>query len=214
MITISVDDKTIHVEENTNLLHACLDNDIYIPHLCYMDGMKEPPASCRLCFVELEGEKAPVTACTVCTVEGMKVRTDTEAVRNLQKSAFRLLLSTHRVDCRNCPANRHCSLQEMAKFLKVGLKSKKLNQILKALDVDQHHPFLDYYPNRCVLCGLCVYVCRKQHDNPCLTFARRGIETIISLPPNADPASSLCADCNACVDVCPVEAIMSKSDTH
>jgi len=211
MVTISVDGKTLKVEENANLLQACLDNDIYIPNLCYMDGMDEPPASCRLCFIELEGEKVPVTACTIRVVDGMKVRTDTEAVRKLQRSAFRLLLSVHHVDCRNCPANRHCILQNMAKFLKIGLKSKKLDLFLKELNIDQNHPCLNYYPNRCVLCGRCVYICGKKYGKSCLTFAKRGMDTIISFSNPTETANSFCTTCSACVDICPVKAIMLKT---
>ncbi len=125
MIKLIVDDKEIEVKEGTILLKACLDNDIYIPNLCYMDDMKGSVASCRMCFVEVEGEEKPVTSCTVKATGNMTVRTDTPAVRRLQRSAFRLLLSTHHVDCRNCQVNKKCELQKIAKFLKVGLKQKK-----------------------------------------------------------------------------------------
>ena len=211
MITIFIDGKKLNVENNANLLKVCLDHGIYIPNLCYLDGMDEPPASCRLCFVELEGEKNPVTSCTLKLREGMSVRTHTEPVRNLQKSALRLLLSVHHVDCRNCPANRRCILQDMAKFLKIGLKSKKLNLFLKELDIDQDHPYLNYDPNRCVLCGRCVYTCQKQQDKPCLTFAKRGMDTRISFSNPVETAPSFCAACSACADICPVEAITLKT---
>ena len=65
MVAIRVDNRKLEVKEGTNLLKACLDNDIYIPNLCYVEKMSHPPASCRLCFVEIEGEKQPIPACTV-----------------------------------------------------------------------------------------------------------------------------------------------------
>ena len=137
MITLRIDDQKIEVAEGTNLLEACLDNGIYIPNLCYIEGMKHPPASCRLCFVEIEGTDNPVLSCSVRVGREMVVNTDTPRVRRLQKTALQLLLSVHDVDCKNCPANRKCALQEMAKFLKVALKSKGFNQFLKEIPIEE-----------------------------------------------------------------------------
>ena len=180
MVKLIVDSKEIKVKEGTILLQACLDNDIYIPNLCYLESMDAPSASCRMCFVEIEGEEKPVTSCTVPVEDDMVVKTDTLAVRRLQRTALRLLLSVHHVDCKNCQANKKCELQRIAKFLKVGLKPKHLERYLKEKEIDQDHPFLDYYPNRCVLCGKCVHICRKQHGRSGLTFAKRGFDTVIS----------------------------------
>ena len=63
MIKIVVDQKEIEVREGAVLLEACLRHGIYVPNLCYLEGMEHPDASCRLCFVEIEGK--PVPACTV-----------------------------------------------------------------------------------------------------------------------------------------------------
>ena len=117
IIAIQVDGKEIQVEEGTTLLKACLDNDIYIPNLCYLEGMERPPASCRLCFVALENRKDPVPSCTIKVEEGMVIRTDTDEVRQLQRSALQFLLSVHKVDCAHCPANRNCGLQDIPKPL-------------------------------------------------------------------------------------------------
>ncbi|MEK6193523.1 MAG: 2Fe-2S iron-sulfur cluster-binding protein, partial [Deltaproteobacteria bacterium] len=100
MIHITVDQKEIACEEGRTLLEVCLENNIYIPNLCHVTGMETPPASCRMCMVTVQGEKAPVTACTTRTVDKMLVRTDTAEVRQLQQTAFKLLLSVHDIDCR------------------------------------------------------------------------------------------------------------------
>ena len=211
MITLRIDDQQIEVAEGTNLLHACLANDIYIPNLCYLEGMKPPPVSCRLCFVEIEGKQHPVSSCSVWVGEALVVHTDTPAVRQLQKTALQLLLSVHDVDCKNCPANRKCALQDMAKFLKVALKSKSLDRLLKETRVDERHPYVDYYSNRCVLCGKCVYVCRQRHNRAGLTFAKRGIDTFISFYDRLQIEPPPCDSCRACVEVCPVAAVLPKS---
>ena len=35
MITITINDQKIEVEEGTSLLKAALDHNIYIPHICH-----------------------------------------------------------------------------------------------------------------------------------------------------------------------------------
>ena len=210
MIRILVDGKEIEVEEGIPLLKACLDNGIYIPHLCYMEGFDDAPSSCRMCFVEINGERRPVAACNLIVREHMEVKTDTPPVRRLQKTALRLLLSVHDVDCKNCRANKKCALQDIAKYLKIGLKNKHLQHALKKPDVDTRHPCLTVYTNRCVLCGRCVRICSRRHDALSLTFAKRGFETVIGyfgMPP-PDPGN--CAAYRACAESCPVGALAPK----
>jgi len=210
MIKLIINDKAIEVEKGTVLLKACLENDIYIPNLCYLEEMESGSASCRMCFVEVEGEEKPVASCTVKVTGNMIVRTDTPAVRRLQRSAFRLLLSTHHVDCSNCQANKKCALQQIAKFLQVGLKQKDLEQILKDTAVDKSHPCFNFFPNRCVLCGKCVFVCKKQGEKAILAFAKRGFDTIISFYGAGNLSTISCEACNGCIKICPVGAITKK----
>jgi len=211
MIKLLVDDKEIEAEEGVTLLRACLDNGLYIPNLCYLEGMETPPASCRLCFVEIEGEDRPGTSCNLKARDGMIVRTDTQSVRRLQRSAFQFLMSVHHVDCKACPANKKCELQKIARFLKIGLKPKRLENLLKETEIDTEHPCLDYYPNRCVLCGKCIHVCKTRHDRPFLTFAKRGFDTVISSFGENDAPGLPCEKCLACVEVCPVSALNIRS---
>jgi predicted molibdopterin-dependent oxidoreductase YjgC len=139
MVSILVDQKKIEVQEGTSVLKACLENGITIPNLCYLKEVDPAPASCRLCFVEIDGVDRPVAACSVPVQATMVVRTDTPAVRRLQRTALKLLLSVHDVDCKNCPANRKCALQHLARFLNVGLKPKGLQHHLK-------EPVIDWSP--------------------------------------------------------------------
>ena len=214
MVKLLVDDRVIEAEEGNSLLRVCLDNGIYIPNLCYMDDMEHPSASCRMCFVEIEGEEKPVTSCTTNITDGLEVKTDTPSVRRLQRSALRLLLSVHDVDCGHCPANKRCELQRIAKFLKASLKPKRLERFLKDVDRVEDHPFLNYYPNRCVLCGKCIHVCLRERGQPFLTFAQRGFNTVISFFGEGDEEWPTCEHCSACVEICPVGAITAKMNSR
>ena len=209
-VRLRVDDREITARAGEVLLQVCLDNGIYIPHLCYLKGSGGQPASCRLCFVEVEGIAGPLTACTVAVMENMRVKTDTPAVRRLQRSAFELLLSVHHVACRSCPANRRCDLQKIARYLKLGLKVKRLDCYRKDVEKDGGHPVLEYFPNRCVLCGKCIRVCARQNGSAIFTFSGRGFNTLIRYYGGQDPEALPCQDCLACVAVCPVGALVSK----
>jgi NADH dehydrogenase/NADH:ubiquinone oxidoreductase subunit G len=209
-VTITVDGKPLEVKADLSLLQACLENGIYIPNLCFLEDAPAPQASCRLCFVEVAGMNQPVTACTVKVADQMVVHTDTPNVRRLQKTGLRLLLSVHAVDCKNCPANKNCVLQDLAKFLKVGLKPKTLEHHLKEPDVDESHPHLIHYPNRCVLCGKCLQVCRHANGSAMLAFAQRGFDTVISFYGDTESQEPACDSCQACIDICPVAALLPK----
>jgi NADH dehydrogenase/NADH:ubiquinone oxidoreductase subunit G len=212
MVGLIVDERHILAAEGQPLLQACLDHDIYIPHLCFLENDPEPQASCRVCFVQIHGSPAPVTACTVPVCEGMTVRTDTHQVRHLQRSALRLLLSAHHLDCKHCHANRACALQQTARFLKIGLTPKPLAPVALPGEeqVDTRHPCIDLYPHRCVLCGKCIRVCR-QTGPPELTFSGRGINTRVRYYPYGGNAVAACAACARCVSVCPVGALQLRA---
>lgn len=208
MIKIFVDNREIEAEEGANLLRICLDHDIYIPNLCYVKGMEEPPASCRLCFVDIEGEKQPVTACTVKAREGLRIRSNTPEVRSLQAAAFELIMSTHRIECGDCPSKGDCVLIRIGKFLKVKLKPSRVEEISREKEGGEH-PYLIYDPSKCIICGRCIYRCGQHHEHPFLTFAGKGLETGISFFGETDSGNIPCKNCLACVDECPVSALIS-----
>jgi len=210
-VKLRVDNRLIEGDSGKNLLEVCLENGIYIPNLCYMEGIERPIASCRLCYVEIKGERMPVTACTQMVSGGMEVRTDSPSVRRLQRSALEMLLSVHNVNCGHCPANKKCELQRLARVLKVSLKSGPFEKHLKGIEVDDAHPFLNYYPDRCVLCGKCEYVCRERNQRPLLSFIKRGLDTTIMIYREEDNPDARCARCFACVDICPVGALIAKN---
>ena len=188
---------------------AALDNGLYIPNLCAVRGDITPFASCRLCFVEIEGRGDPVTACTEPVRDGMVVHLNTPKVKKLRNIAFELLLSHHNLDCAHCAKNRNCELQNTARRLGLKLKTKRLKRIPRNLPVDYSHALFTYDPNKCILCGKCVWVCHQQGSG-ILDFAFRGIDTVVSTFSGMPLADAGCTSCLACVHVCPVGSLVAK----
>ncbi len=187
-----------------------LDNGLYIPNLCAVREASTPFASCRLCFVEIEGRSAPVTACTEPVSDGMTVRLNTPPVKRLRNTAFELLLSHHKLDCVHCAKNKKCGLQQTATQLGLKLKSKRFRRIPRNLPVDSSHTLFTYDPNKCILCGKCVWACQVQGSG-ILDFAYRGIETVVSTFSGMPLAEAGCTACLACVGVCPVGSLVAKT---
>jgi formate dehydrogenase major subunit/NADH-quinone oxidoreductase subunit G len=198
-----IDGRQVEAQEEEKVLQAALRNGIFIPHLCGGSNGEEPFAGCRLCFVEVEGRPRPVTSCTETARSGMVVRTDTERVRRLQRSALRLILSNHHIDCGKCYANRRCRLQELGRALRVKLKISGLRDLSTREPPDTTLGDVVYDRNKCVLCGKCVQWARESGTGV-FHFARRGLQTRIAVfPHRGDPASLV-----RCWEVCPVGALV------
>ncbi len=208
-VKLIIDGKTITAGEGKSLLWAALDNDIYIPNLCAIKGKPEPAASCRLCFVEVEGYNTPVPACTEPVKEGMVVNTKGAEASKMATIAFELLMASHPVDCAHCLANGNCELQNIAKHLRVSLKSKRFRKLLHEYPIDDSHPVITYDPNKCVLCGRCVWVCSHEAMG-ILGFSRRGFDRVVTTFNDEPLAETMCDGGGACVDACPTGAFTYK----
>jgi NADH dehydrogenase/NADH:ubiquinone oxidoreductase subunit G len=211
-VTITVDGKEITAPEGAMLLPVCLENDIYIPNLCYLEGMENPPASCRLCLVAVAGERDLVASCRYPVRDGLVVTTNSDDILRMRQIVFRLLVSTNDGHCNTCIANKKCDLQKIAKFLHQPLRTKRLRHIERDYpEIFDNHPVLMYEPKKCVLCGRCIHVCSHIDKGYKLAFAQRGINTVVSFfGSDTDPAACECADCLACTEVCPVGSLSSK----
>jgi len=210
-VNLTIDGKPVEAKAGEKLLFAALDAGFYIPNLCAMRGVK-PQAGCRLCFVEIEGRSRPVTACTEEVAEGMVVTTDSERIRRLQRTALDLLLASHPIECKTCPANGKCELQKAASFLKVKLRQKRFRDKVRHLPVDDSHPDITINPNKCVVCGKCIWACVEHKGIGAINWAYRGDRTTISAFGGDHLADTRCNGDGLCADVCPVGAIYRKQD--
>ncbi len=209
-ITITIDGHPIETRSGEKILWVALENDIYIPHLCAIKEEGRPNSSCRLCFVEIEGLSNPVTACSKGAEDGLVVKTRTERVDRLVKTAFELILSDHNLKCRECPANRNCVLQKIAKERGLKLRRQRFAPLNRTFEIDESPAEFAFDRSRCVLCGQCVWADRVEAKVGAIGFTNRGINRVVSTFNDLSLAESICTECTLCVDVCPVGALYYK----
>ncbi|MBN2185235.1 MAG: FAD-dependent oxidoreductase [Candidatus Krumholzibacteriota bacterium] len=174
-IKLTIDDRPVEMPEGATILEACGKLDIKIPTLCHHKALSSYGA-CRLCLVEIEqnGRTFIRTSCNYPAAEGIKVRTDTERIKRTRKIMAELLLA-------RCPDSER--IQSIATDL--GVTKKRIE-----LEKDD-----------CILCGLCVRMCREKMGKGVLGFSNRGSERIMS--PAYNETSEECQTCGACYDICP-----------
>jgi len=208
-VSLTIDGREVTAHEGEKLLWVALDNGIYIPNLCALRDALEF-AACRLCFVEVEGCSCPVTACTEMVKEGMVVNTRGPDALRLARTATELLLASHPVDCAHCASNRSCELQMIASHLGIKLRTRRFRKLTRGLPVDSSSPVFIYDPNKCVLCGRCVWLCRERLGIGALGFAHRGFERVVTTFGDEPIVESRCLDCGECVVTCPTGALTFK----
>lgn len=210
-IRLSIDGKEIECFEGERLLWIALDHGIYVPHLCMSKEMREPPGACRLCFVEVEGTDRPLTACTTKAKEKMVINTKGEMALRLARTAFELTLSNHPVDCAHCLKRGSCELPKIARHLGVKLRSEKFKKFLRDRPIDETSPVLIYEPNKCVLCGKCVWYCQEKLNTRSIGFAYRGFQRWVTTFNDEPVGLSECGDRVELAEICPVGAFVAKT---
>lgn len=210
-VNITIDGRELSVPAGQKVLWAALDNGIFIPHLCGTEGEDRPAASCRLCFVEVEGLPNPVTACTLPAADGMVVSTRSPRVDRLVSTGFELLLSNHRLGCAKCGKNGSCALQQIARERGLKLRVTRFRQLIKKeVPVDDSPQTFTYDPARCVLCGRCIWADQDKAKVGAIGFVRRGMARKVATFGETALSESICTECGECVKVCPVGALTSK----
>ena len=210
---ISVDGRELGARPGENLLELCLDNSIYIPHLCHHNALR-PIGACRLCLVEIEGEEDLKTSCTAEVFDGMVVRTQSEAITRARLMAIELMLSGHQADCGTCVKYLNCELQSLKQYLIADdLRVKRRSRLFS---VTESNPLFNHEPNKCVLCGRCVRACRELRGIGVLYYKYHHGEAYIGVGPDCErdiPLSEAgCRFCGACAEVCPTGAILDKDE--
>ena len=206
-VTVTINGQEVQAVPGQTVLEVARSIGVEIPTLCHDDRL-EPYGACRLCLVEVEGARGPMPACATKINAGMKVQTNTEKVLKLRKFVIQLLLSNHPLDCPVCEAAGDCRLQDYAYELQVDTLPWGWHPL--EFPSRDDHPNVARNPNRCILCGRCVRICRDVMGIGCWGFRNRGYLTIIDTPYNMPLEEVGCVSCGQCISACPVGALNMK----
>jgi len=199
-VELTIDGKKITTSEDKTILEAARENGIYIPTLCYHSKLS-PIGSCRLCVVEIEGVEHPMASCTTPVAPNIVVTTKSEKLDKIRRDALKLMLVNHPLDCPICDAGGECDLQNMVFQFGIDQVEYKANKVERE-EIPFSTPLIRHWPNRCILCGRCVWACREITGNNVLEIAEKGYDSHIeAIYPEK------CLSCGECLSVCPVGAL-------
>jgi heterodisulfide reductase subunit A len=188
MIKLTIDGRQIETEPGKTILEVAKAHGIEIPTLCYHKSLA-PWGGCRLCIVEIAGgrlEMAP--SCTYPAEQGIEVKTNSPRVMAARKLVAGLLY----LRCPEVP-----EMQALAK--EFGVLDEPWVKRLKP------------YDEECILCGLCVRMCKEKMGINAIDFVGRGLTRKVSPP--FDEHSPLCIACGACMSVCPLHTMKLSTIT-
>lgn len=205
MPTLTINNRSVTVEEGITIIQAADRLGIEIPRYCYHPGLSVA-GSCRMCLVEIEKLPKLQPACNTRVSEGMVVFTNTEKVRQAVSGVLEFLLLNHPLDCPVCDQAGECFLQEY--YMKFGLYDSRYNENKtkrqKALPIGPH-VLLDN--ERCILCSRCVRFVREITHSHELAIFNRGAESEIRLLPGKALDNPYSGNV---VDICPVGALTDQ----
>jgi NADH-quinone oxidoreductase subunit G/NADP-reducing hydrogenase subunit HndD len=211
MVNLTINRKPVAVPEGTTIFEAARQNNILIPHFCYLEGVHQI-GSCRICVVEVEGAKTLQASCMVTAQEGMVVHTHSEKVRKARQILYELMLSDHPRDCLSCGRNQNCEFQKLGELLQIS--DLRFEGERSHTAVDTSSPSIVRDTAKCILCRRCVTICNQIQGVGVLNAQKRGFKTVIGPAADLPLNSADCAFCGQCTTVCPVGALQEKDSTQ
>ena len=173
--------------------------------------IKNAPASCRICVVEVDGRKNLAPSCATRCENGMNVHTNTMRVLNARRTVLELMLSDHPSDCLVCAKSGSCELQAVA--IKLGIREIPFQGTQTEYKVDLS-PSIRRDATKCIYCRRCEMMCNDIQTVGALGAVNRGFDSVVM--PAFDQAlqDSECTFCGQCVAVCPVGALTELDHTN
>ena len=181
MSTIIIDGQSIPVTAGSTVLQAIRQAGVKLPTLCYFEGLPAYGA-CRLCLVEVTAPfNQVIAACAYPAEDGIVIDTQGSRAIALRKLMLEFMLA-------RCPTSD--VIQSLA--AEAGVTSARFATGGKPAEL-------------CILCGLCVRVCRDLVGAAAIGFIGRGAGREVGAPFHVQ--SEACIGCGACAAVCPTGAV-------
>ncbi|HEY9200866.1 MAG TPA: [FeFe] hydrogenase, group A [Gammaproteobacteria bacterium] len=218
MITLTINNRSVEVEDGTTLLDAARQAGVHIPTLCYYPRLPSHGV-CRICLVNVAGESKPQPACITKAKQGDVVETDSAELQAFRKTDIEWLLARHPNDCMRCEVNGNCKLQHLVYEYQLEDQWPK---IPRGSAQHPQHPLNDHTSpaiwrdiSKCIECGLCVEACgdagQQQHI---IGFVERGSARLPVTVFDQSLADTKCISCGQCTLVCPVGALIEAPHWH
>ncbi len=209
-VNFKLNGKDVSAPEGTVIIEAAKQHGVEVTNLCYNRKLK-PFAACRTCMVEMktDGKKELVYSCTQPVAEGIEVSTNTEETNRYNKANVEMLLVEHPLDCPICDKSGVCPLQDNTEALQLfdgRFEIQRRNE-----PSIKSNPIIEFYLNRCIICGLCVRACDEIQGVQALDFHKRGMKTTIGTA-NEEPLD--CEFCGQCITVCPTGALLDMTSEN
>jgi [NiFe] hydrogenase diaphorase moiety small subunit len=186
------------------ILEAALDNGIYIPSLCRMEGL--PPAgSCRICTVRVAGRYMP--ACTQPVGEGMIIENKAADLEDMRKTMIEMLFVEGNHMCPTCEKSGNCQLQALAYRYQMLVPRFPYQFPLRKVEPTGPRLLVDH--NRCIKCQHCVGAIKSKDGKNIFSGIHRSKRKTIAADPDLVRKISD-ADAKRAMDSCPVGAILKK----
>lgn len=206
--TLSIDGIEVAIEGERNLLELIRKAKIDLPTFCYHSDLSVYGA-CRLCIVDVEGRGIQGACSTPCE-PGLKVRTQTQELREIRKVTIELLLANHDQECTTCAKSSNCTLQDLARRL--GVTKVRFKKVHEPEQLDMSSRSVVRNPNKCVLCGDCVRMCSEIQGIGAIDFAHRGHQATVIPAFGKGMGEGECVNCGQCAAVCPVGALTVRTE--
>ena len=181
MPRLTIDGQVIEAPADATVLQAIRQVGAHLPTLCYWEGLPAYGA-CRLCLVEMTAPQPQViAACAYPVEDGMSIETQGERAVTIRKMMLEFMLA-------RCPTSD--VIQSLARD--AGVNESRFASTTTSDEL-------------CILCGLCVRVCRELVGAAAIGFSGRGTDRVVGSPFQIQ--SDACIGCGACAAVCPTGAI-------
>ncbi|MFQ5647186.1 MAG: molybdopterin-dependent oxidoreductase, partial [bacterium] len=219
MAKVTIDGKSIEVDNSCTILDCARELGVYIPTLCY-DPALTPFGACRICMVEMEPGNRLVAACHTKVMDNMVIHANNDRVKRARKLNMELVLARHPLDCLICERGGECHLQTVCFNIGLAAGDKKALEN-RLVDVFQPEPMhikqddtrslIERDINKCILCRKCVRTCKEVAGVGAISYSNRGFY--------ADVCTFYgrrldCEFCGQCIERCPVGALFPKKSKY
>ncbi len=205
-VKVFVDGIEVEADARDNLIEAARRVNVAIPYFCYHPRLSIA-GQCRMCLVETSDAPGRlVPGCQVRVKEGLKVTTNSPAVRDNQRGVMEFHLINHPVDCAICDQSGECKLQDY--YMEYDHQPSRIRTYkLKKPKREIFGPLVVYDAERCIMCTRCVRFMDEIAKEPQLAVVQRGTYSLIATFPGQPLDSKYSVNT---VDICPVGALLNR----